>query len=353
MLLVDSVSPSVRVVSSADGFDSDHDGRAEYVLRKDVGTLWTTVFEIYESVSDNTFDLVHVLGIPPDSDSSYYPGDLGDADGDGLAELTVFGRTVNDFFIRLYESESPETYPRQLVWELEGHTEDGDFWQVGAKIRDTDDDERLEVVLAGQESNLHRIAVYENEGNNSFVLTYYQIIPLTTSQSMEVADDLDGDGKDEILLGGLEAATTKVYAVENVGDNAYVQAWSKELIHTDGQRINVETIVDAGDLDQDGRKEFLAGGLKTIGSPSDPFFSVLYLFETTGNDSFEPVASFVLPTNAFGDTSAKVADVDGDGDLEIVFGTLEPGESLSKHRRQHLVGSLVQVQLAYPVHRRG
>ena len=76
MLHVATVSASIKlIVSSQKGFDSDHDGRAEFVIGKNVGDIWTTVFEFFESLGDDgfndSFELVQVLPIPPDGISSY------------------------------------------------------------------------------------------------------------------------------------------------------------------------------------------------------------------------------------------------------------------------------------------
>ena len=86
MIHVATVPPSFKnMLSSENGFDSDHDGRAEFVISKwDGSTSWTSIYEFYESVDDggfDAFDLVHVLEIPPQGDHSYNPSDLGDADG--------------------------------------------------------------------------------------------------------------------------------------------------------------------------------------------------------------------------------------------------------------------------------
>jgi hypothetical protein len=76
-------------------------------------------------------------------------------------------------------------------------------------------------------------------------------------------------------------------------------------------------LVDAGDLDDDGRSELLAGGLK----PCCPLQSHLHVFEAVGDDEYEIVATFIRPNTVEAYSSANVADVDGDGRKEIVFGT--------------------------------
>lgn len=81
--------------------------------------------------------------------------------------------------------------------------------------------------------------------------------------------------------------------------------------------ISVEFIVDAGDLDNDGKPEFLAGGLK----PNAPLQVQLHVFEANGNDSFQRIALIVKPASSEGSSTAAVADLDGDGRREIVMST--------------------------------
>jgi hypothetical protein len=321
---VETVPGSLTVVSAPGGIDSDHDAQREFVIRRNVGDIWTTTLEFYESLGDDTVTSVSTMQISPEAESSYYPGDVGDADQDGLAELTVFGRTVNDFFLRLYESDSPNEHPSHLVWEIGGAVASGFFWQVGAKIVDTDGDGKREVVSAGVFfDGQRRIAIFENDGDNSYHLTYSQAFPsINTEQSMAVGSDLDGDGRDEIFFGGWGPSTGEIYAVESTGDDTYQQIWHTVL----ALPVNLEFIVGAGDLDGDGHREFLAGGRKS-GTP--PYSSVLYVFEATGDNAFVPVKTLVLPLG-LGYSRANVADVDGDGKQEIVFGT-DAGDTLYRN----------------------
>jgi hypothetical protein len=316
--LIATATLSKTIVSAPDGFDMDHDSAREFVIREDDGDIYTSTFEVWESTGDDTFHLAHTLDVAGDH-VSCYPHDVGDADNDGLADLLAFGRDGNYFFIRLYESTSTDTYPTEAAWEVN----DGPGWAVGAEIADTDRDGANEIVVAGQGFNYEqRIAIYENTGDNSFAQIFYVHIPdMDTSQSMEVADDLDGDGWDEILFGGLLPNRSMICVFEATSDDCYQHTWSGELPYHAGQLVNASFIRQAGDLDGDGKKEFLAGGLRTIPASGYPFFSVLYVFEAQSNDSFEVVASFILPRNVQLDSEADVADLDADGKKEIVFGS--------------------------------
>ncbi len=315
---INSLEASITILSNHSGFDIDHDGRREVILRR-YTDIWTSVFDVYERGAGNNFTIVSTFQTLNPGSDSYYPSDVGDSDNDGLSELVIFGRTVNNFSTRIYESVSPDSYPSVLVWQLPE-----DWWSVGAKIADTDNDGRKEIIVAGQTYNYDkRVAVYENTGNNSYIQTFYQAIPLmNTAQGMEVADDLDGDGKKEILFGGLlpdAYGSNGVYVFESNGDNSYQQIWSAQPRAWDGQILNLNNIVYAGDLDNDGKKEFLVGGRKTVPDLSYPFWSAYQLYEANGDNSFVMVSDVFRILGGFWDnTAANVADVDGDGRKEII-----------------------------------
>jgi hypothetical protein len=107
--------------------------------------------------------------------------------------------------------------------------------------------------------------------------------------------------------------------LEATGDNAYEEVSSVTFVGSDRQPVNPEVLLDGGDLDGDGRNEFLVGGLKTISSGSDPFLNLLFLFDATGNDSYEIVKTFSYPVNLESPIRAAICDIDGDGKAEIAI----------------------------------
>jgi hypothetical protein len=205
---------------------------------------------------------------------------------------------MSDFGYRVFESTDESTYPTELVWEA---IQLG-VGVTGGRIIDGDLDGKREITArVGLE-----VLTYENLGDNAYAATLVGGIPPDTFQSFEVLDDIDDDGRPEILQGSLG----NIFAFESIGDDAYEPIWTWEDIS------NVSFMVNAGDLDGDGRKEFLAGGWDgSVGA------SVLYIFESVGNNQVDVVATLLQNNGAEAYTSAEVADVDGDGRFEIVFAT--------------------------------
>lgn len=311
---VATVPAFFHILSRSSGIDLDDDGAREFIIsiRDPQPNAQTRILKFYESTADNMFSLVHVLDLSSDTASftSYSPQDAGDPDQDGLSDLVLLGRRDNLFSAYVFEGLSSNTYPSELVWQL-------DDWAGWRRVADTDGDNRQEIIIGGTRTDTFQraVVVFENDGDNSYEQTHYHPVPYAL-QSFAVANDLDGDGKGEILYAGYG----QVSILESLGDNAYQQTWTGELIYEDGQPFSAEVLVDGGDLDNDGRKEFLTGGLKTISGGGQPSIYVLFLFEGVSNDNFEIVATFSGPEDLESLTTANVADVDGDGNREIVIG---------------------------------
>ena len=311
---IQAIQTPVRRILSKEHLDFDHDGKREFIITREASYPANSPFEFYECVADNTFVLVHVLDLETDANDSYSPADAGDIDGDGLADLTVRGldwvpNSGADYGLWVYESASPSTYPTALVWQVVAAF---DAPVVGGVIVDGDGDGQLEIVANVPGPAGPVFAVYENDGDNSYPQTFSG--PVTAEgQSFGVLTDLDEDGRKEMLHGG----GGKITAFESSADDTYEVSWSWLF----NPVINVVFIVDAGDLDGDGRKEFLAGGLKPISQPGDSFVIHLNVFEAVADDTVEIVATLVRPISNGFYSSAAVADVDGDGRKEIIFGT--------------------------------
>ena len=77
--------------------------------------------------------------------------------------------------------------------------------------------------------------------------------------------------------------------------------------------------MDAGDLDGDGHREFLAGGLKAEALPGGSYQRLYYLFEATGNDDFHPVAGFAMSGSVTANSCIAVGDLNGDGRAEVIM----------------------------------
>ncbi len=308
-------TPAGDLLTAHRGIDLDRDGQREFVVVKGpLANQEITPMLFYECTGDNAFALVHVLDLENTAAGNdwYYPSDAGDLDGDGLSDLVVIAYDYLGFGlankgVRIYESPSEDAFPTQLAWD--DWRPDGGPWR-GGRILDGDLDGKQEIAVTQMGLGAD-FAVYENDGDDSYPQIHFGRVgePIGDGQSFEILSDFDGNGRDEVLYGEVN----KITAFESTGDDAYAIKWMR----TFNPSTNVQFIIDGGDLDGDGKNEFLAGGLK----PNPPWFCELKIFEPDA--AGEPVIVGTLTVPCSGDfyTSANVADVDGDGRREIVYAT--------------------------------
>ncbi len=228
--------------------------------------------------------------------------DTGDTDGDGLIEIlcsTSSGSLTATF---LLEQPSPEEYPSQLVWEVEG------IW--GGTIADMDSDSKPEIFSRHDATNA--IWVYESIENN----TYLEIAKLQNpTKGMNVIGtkfaigDFDADGLNEIIAGDNDG---DMYIYESIGDNQYKQTWM------DVMPDSIPLLFASGDMNGDGKSEFAIGAKAwTVGIDLPRQHWLLRIYQSTGDDSYNIVWNQRIRQLQDGESGLNIADADSDGKNEL------------------------------------
>src|SRR3989338_479040 len=287
------------------------------------------IFGIYEYDVNNNLNRVSQLEFLENYQSAYgryfIPTDFGDVDNDGLNEILFIGvdneNGIDKNVVRLVESSTTQNFPNNLVWQKQIYLFNGnaEYWDV-AKIADTDKDIKSEILVI-DDINAEQIGVYENTIDNNYdkvaSIDFSSVIPYLTK--FNVCDDVDGDGKDEIIAGGERG---DLHIAETSGDNNYQVTWTGKV--SKGTNVStINSIVCLGDTDSDGRKEFLAGGL--LVPTGDSYVSLFKIYEANGNNNYAEVFSKEIPwptgrVDAWDSGyTAKAEDFDNDGKKEIIF----------------------------------
>ena len=120
------------------------------------------------------------------------------------------------------------------------------------------------------------------------------------------AGDLDGDGDSDVLF-GVGRGDDQIGWYENVGDDGRSFATSPRIL--DNAADNPES-VEAADIDGDGDLDVLSAleGLDTT--------SKVVWYENAGDRSFS--GARLISDELLGPTDAHAADLDGDGDLDVL-----------------------------------
>jgi len=226
---------------------------------------------------------------------------VGDVDGDGDGD--VFSANLNDEGINFYENlgGTPPSWTRRAL------SADGGAWGVDAA--DVDGDGDLDGIGGLMSTTCGPplcvgVEWYDNDGATPPNFTPRPVSPGVVGALSVHGADVDGDGDTDIL--SVDNANNRVLWYEN--DGASPPAWTQRAVTT--------TTVDpwgvfSADVDRDGDLDVVTASVAD---------DRLVWHE---NDGASPPGwtAHPLPTSTNGPTSVRAADLDGDGDADVISGS--------------------------------
>lgn len=270
--------------------DFDGDGRRELVAMRRQGNRY------------NPVDFYPAGQTPPvfSTPLLFLPWAATDLDADGLAELVA----VDAQRVRLVESKARGGFPLESVWQQV------DAW--GGEVADLDGDGRPElfprsaraaffqVLEAIGDNALRETAVLSNptEGNNE-------------AGERQVAADLDGDGRGELLSGDDDG---DLWVHEAFGNDVYRLTWQQAGGPEGG---DARLVGGAADLDGDGRTEFVVGRLhQDAYDPRQTRWSV-EVYSAAGDNRFSREWQLEALGGKAGGNGINLGDWNGDGQVDV------------------------------------
>jgi hypothetical protein len=211
-----------------------------------------------------------------------------DMDDDG--DIDVLGASYGDNDINWWENDGSEIFTQHAI-----DTSFSNANSVYAKDIDNDGD----VDVLGMARGDDDVTWWENDGSESF--TEHTIDGTFDHAYSVYATDIDNDGDVDIL--GSARRDDDVTWWENDGSESFTENT------IDGDFDGAETIY-AADIDDDGDMDIL-GASNEDGD--------IVWWENTATFSFDPTwTTLSVNTDADGAEAVFVADIDGDGDMDIV-----------------------------------
>jgi hypothetical protein len=240
---------------------------------------------------------------------------VGDIDGNGYADIIISTRQTSD---TNYKASSPLFMGSAVGWRA---SPDHAFPTVGASdvlMQDIDADGHTDVVFAQEyDGTTHRVNSTLFRGSADGWSDTPDAQFETTGATGVTAIDVDGDGDLDLVFACYKSASTATDSmVFYQGDEGFAST-PDERLPTKGARA-----VAAGDIDDDGNVDLVfansfSGGFAEIDS-------YIYWGMATGGFDTDPT-----PVPTMGAEDVALADLDGDGDLDLVFAN---GQDNSQNR---------------------
>jgi len=288
---------------------------------------------------------------------------VGDVNGDGLDDIYVGGAKFQEKALLL---QSKNGFNISFQKSLK---EDSVFEDTDALFIDVDNDKDLDlyVVSGGNEffGNMSEQddRLYVNDGKGNFTKDLHALPPMRENKSCVRSFDFDGDNDLDLFVGGRVVGynygkAPKSFLLVNDGKGKFTD----ETDRLAPALRNAGMITDAAwsDLDKDGKTDLVIVGdwmpIKVFRFDGGKFIEA--------NDIVDPSSS-VKNLNGFWQ-GLSVADMDNDGDMDIVAGNLGLNTRLRKNgdqsvltmyigdfdkngQREHIVGYNRPDNKVYPV----
>ena len=226
------------------------------------------------------------------------------ADFDRDGDLDVTSANFNDEGIAVYRHAglTSPAWTKQIV---------SAFWvgAWGVDAADLDGDGDADVIggetntICGPPLDCRGVEWYENDGANPPSFTIRPVSPGLLGASSVRAVDLDGDGDRDVAA--VDTGGDKIVWYES--DGGHPPAWTEHLVTT---ATNDPWQVSFADLDRDGNVDLLSASAED---------DTIAWYESDGGKP-PSFTMHTIATHRDGAISVEAADLDGDGDPDIVAG---------------------------------
>lgn len=234
--------------------------------------------------------------------------EVADLDGDG--KLDIVGRNQSGFSgdgekIYVYHRQSRERWQPRVLVGPEGE---------GLVLADIDGDQRVDIVVNGY--------WFQNPGNATGEWRSRRYTASWTWPHAFVATgDVNGDGRVDIVLAPSEPAGERYRLswFEAPANVRTARAWAEHVVDADIETVH--HFVGVADMDNDGAIDIVSAEMYQGGDPDE-----VKIYRNLGKG--QRWRKQVLGT--MGSHSMRLADLDGDGDIEL-FGANWSGEEQAVH----------------------
>jgi len=218
------------------------------------------------------------------------PRDVHAADVDGDDDTDLLSASSQDDQIAWYENDGSGTFtPHTITTNAEG--------AIQVHAADVDGDDDTDILSASNSDDT--VAWYENEGTSDPSFTTHEVTTTAGGAASVYAADVDGNGHTDVLAASYSDDTVAWYENDGTSDPGFT-------LHEITSSADGAASVYATDVDGDGHTDVLSASILD---------NAVRWYENDGSGTF---TSHTITTNAEFARSVYAADVDGDGHTDIL-----------------------------------
>jgi hypothetical protein len=240
---------------------------------------------------------------------------VGDLNGDGHLDILVGDSFFGSTGISVLMNNGDQTFDAPVYYSLPQSQTVG---EVALSDFDSDGDLDAFATIRGDFDQLLKIMVWRNNGNGTFAAP----IEFATGAGPAgiVIADFTGDGKPDVVTANYGGSSISFLRHNGLtGDSAGY------LPPVNFSTTNRAEIIAAADVNGDGILDVVVGTLPSISGPAS-----LAVMINTGNGNFAaPVFYEAAPGAQLGSTAVALADLDNDGDVDLIGGGFYDNGSVS------------------------
>ncbi len=233
---------------------------------------------------------------------------VGDLDGDGDLDILVGDSFFGSPGISVLKNNGDQTFAAPVYYPVPLQEVVG-----GVALSDFDFDGDLDAfaTIRGSFDQMTKIKVWRNNGDGTFAAP----IEFTTGQGPAgiVIADFTGDGKPDVITANYGGSSISL--LRHNGLNGQQAGFLPPVTFN---ATNHAEKIAAADVNGDGILDVVVGETVDIGP-----LATLAVMINTGNGNFAaPVIYDAAPSGRFGSTAVALADLDNDGDVDLIGGGL-------------------------------